>query len=67
MKKQARREAAETPVYQHLVREEGAVENSKRRHMMSLISGNIKFFERILTMKRLQDPTFISKSSARNR
>ena len=42
-----------------------SVENSKRRHMMSVIEGNAKFFERILSIKRIQEPVFDSRSSGR--
>ena len=46
-------------------RENMSVENSKRRHMLSLMGGNFKFFERILSTRKVQDPKFVSRSSAR--
>ncbi len=67
VKKQGKKEAMEAHLGYAGFHGEESVENSKRRHMMSQASGDFKFFERILMMKRFQDPTFISKSSARNR
>ena len=67
MKKQARKEVAEAHLNRQHSPIEDSVENSKRRYMMSMVSGDVKFFERILMMKRVQDPAFFSKSSARNR
>ena len=67
MKKQSRRETAGAHLCFQEFREEGSVENSKRRHMLSLTDGNFKFFERILTIRKIQEPRFVSKASARNR
>jgi len=47
--------------------EEESVEHSKRRHTMSYVTGDFKFMDRILSARRAEDPTFISKSAARNR
>lgn len=49
----------------HGFRETISVENSKRRHMLSLMGGNFRFFERILSTRKIQDPKFVSKSSGR--
>ncbi len=67
MKKQPGKEAAGAHQGNHGFYGDESVENSKRRHMMSMISGDLKFFERILMAKHIQDPLFFSKSSARNR
>ena len=66
VKKQQKREGMAHLCFQDLQGEE-SIENSKRRHMFSIMSGDLKFFERLLTPKRPQDLTFISKTSARNR
>ena len=66
MKKQPGKEAAGNHVYFQELREESSVENSKRRHMLSLMGGNFKFFERILTIRKIQEPRFVSRASTRN-
>jgi len=66
MKKQPRKEVTEAHMTYSSFHAEDSIENSKRRHMMSMISGDMKFFERLLTLKRVQEPAFFSKS-ARNR
>ena len=43
------------------------VENDKRRRSLSPIAGTFQFFDRILTIKKLQDFVFITKTAARNR
>ena len=65
--KKPRKEVLEAHVSYQSLQEEESIENSKRRHMMSLVSGDFKFFERLLTIRRVEEPTFISKSSARHR
>ncbi len=67
MKRQIRKEVSEAYLGGHSFHDEESVENSKRRHMLSLMSGDIKFFEKILAFKRSQELTFIPKSSLRNR
>ena len=67
MKKQQKREGVDAHLCFQGLRGEESIENSKRRHMFSLVSGDLKFFERLLALKKSQDPTFISKSSARTR
>ena len=66
MKKQPKKEATKACLSFHGLREEGCVENTKRRHMFSLMGGHVKFFERILSIRKIQDPRFVSKASARN-
>lgn len=44
-----------------------SVENSKRRRMFSLMCGDLHFFDRILSVKRLEDSAFFSGTSFRNR
>ena len=65
--KKPRKEVIEAHVSYQILQDEESIENSKRRHMMSLVSGDFKFFERLLTVRRVEEPTFISKSSARHR
>ena len=67
MRKQSRKAIIEAHLNHQGSLIEDSVENSKRRYMMSMVSGDVKFFERILMMKRAEDLTFFSKSSARNR
>ncbi len=67
MKSHPRKESLEARMGYQGFHGEISVENSKRRHMFSCMSGDFKFFERILSARKPADPTFISKSAARNR
>jgi len=49
---------------------DGNVENFKRRHALPPIprvSGSSKFFDRILSVRRVQELIFITKTVAKNR
>ena len=61
MRKQPRKEAAGAHLHFQDIREDDSVENSKRRHMLSLTGGNFQFFERILTIRKIQEPRFVAK------
>ncbi len=61
MKKQKKEAGAH--LYFQEIRDEDSIENTKRRHMLSLSGGHFKFFDRILTIRKIQEPRFVSKAS----
>ncbi len=44
-----------------------SVENSKRRRALPAMPGDFKFFERILSVRKMQELVFITKTAAKNR
>ena len=67
MRKPARKEWAEVQSCFQDLRGDVCVENSKRRHTLSPANGHFKFFEKLLTARKIQEPVFFSKASARGR
>ena len=47
----------------------GGVENHKRRHALPLpsMAGQVKFFARLLTLRKSEELVFITKAVAKNR
>jgi hypothetical protein len=44
-----------------------SLENFKRRHALPAMPGDAKFFERILSVRKIQELVFITKTAAKNR
>ena len=45
----------------------GSVENFKRRRALPAMPSDSKFFERILSVRKIQDLVFITKTAAKHR
>ena len=46
---------------------ESSVENFKRRRALPAMPGSAKFFDRILSVRKIQELVFITKTAAKNR
>ena len=44
-----------------------SVENFKRRRALPAMPSDVKFFERILSIQKMQELVFITKTAAKNR
>ena len=47
--------------------QENSIENFKRRRALPAMPGDSKFFERILSVRKIQELVFITKTAAKNR